>query len=206
MFHLSSLHLASDASPEAQQGCKGNGKGGLKNEELEAAGLTRDTLTCAFYTPTSERLGHAGGGICGANRAACGCCVPRQHVPTTFLHATQFAPVRAAAAAPPLLVKPCPSTSPTPLLTPPSLPTHHALPNQAEPLKGAGQRQSWKASYDTYGRCTATPDGVAYMATGLQLDQALPLPRELPGALQTAALAAAVEAAFGATPYITCKG
>lgn len=44
------------------------------------------------------------------------------------------------------------------------------------------------------------------MATGLALDQALPLPRGLSGAVQTAALAAAVEAAFGAAPRITCKG
>lgn len=63
-----------------------------------------------------------------------------------------------------------------------------------------------RAQWDLYGRCTSAESAVAYLGTALQLDQAYPLPRDLPASVDRDQLAAAVEAAFGAAPYIACSG
>ncbi len=58
---MGALQLASDASPTGQSGCKG--KGGLKKAQLDAAGLTKDKLQCAWQNHSGELgdgKGHGG--------------------------------------------------------------------------------------------------------------------------------------------------
>lgn len=70
-FSVGALQLASDASPQGQSGCKG--KGGLKKADMDAAGLSRDLLECAWQNHDGERRSEPGQAAQGwaGQRARC---------------------------------------------------------------------------------------------------------------------------------------
>jgi hypothetical protein len=47
---------------------------------------------------------------------------------------------------------------------------------------------------------------VEYLALGIQLDLAYPLPQDLPERVDGGQLAAGIEAAYGAAPLLQCDG
>ncbi|PRW57568.1 peptide methionine sulfoxide reductase [Chlorella sorokiniana] len=68
------------------------------------------------------------------------------------------------------------------------------------------QLNGWRDVWNDFGRCTAAGDALTYLALGLDLDLAYPLPLDLPAQVDGTALAAAIKKAFGAAPKLTCQG
>jgi hypothetical protein len=62
----------------------------------------------------------------------------------------------------------------------------------------------WRYQWEQFGACTAAGTAADFFRLGLELDQRFPLPQDIASMTSGAQLAAAIQAAFNATPRIVC--